>query len=137
MCLKSGSLQLIKENNSEHYRQITAYDIWLFDISLELLLAKLHAYGFSIAALRLIHTFLTNRKQKTKLVIQSLGGNFILCTTRIHFRTFIVQHLPAWSIFHNDFASYAGDKMLYRTVNTIDEVTKSIEHDSMTSSSSE
>ena len=31
------------------------------------LLAKLHAYGFSIAALRLIHSYLTNRRQKTKI----------------------------------------------------------------------
>ena len=30
-------------------------------LSHELLLAKLHAYGFSIAALRLIHSYLTNR----------------------------------------------------------------------------
>ena len=36
-------------------------------LSHELLLAKLHAYGFSIAALRLIHSYLTNRKQRTKL----------------------------------------------------------------------
>ena len=31
------------------------------------LLAKLHAYGFSIAALRLIHSYLTNRRQRTKI----------------------------------------------------------------------
>ena len=36
-------------------------------LSHELLLAKLHAYGFSIAALRLIHSYLTNRKQRTKV----------------------------------------------------------------------
>ena len=36
-------------------------------LSHELVLAKLHAYGFSIAALRLIHRYLTNRKQRTKL----------------------------------------------------------------------
>ena len=34
-------------------------------LSHELLLAKLHAYGFSIVALRLIHSYLTNRKQRT------------------------------------------------------------------------
>ena len=32
-------------------------------LSHELLLAKRHAYGFSIAALRLIHSYLTNRRQ--------------------------------------------------------------------------
>ena len=36
-------------------------------LSHELLLAKLHTYGFSIAALRLIHSSLTNRKQRTKI----------------------------------------------------------------------
>ena len=36
-------------------------------LSHELLLAKLHAYEFSIAQLRLIHSCLTNRKQRTKV----------------------------------------------------------------------
>ena len=33
----------------------------------DLLLAKLHAYGFSIPVLRLIHSYLTNRQQRTKI----------------------------------------------------------------------
>ena len=33
----------------------------------ELLLAKPHAYGFSLRALRLIHSYLTNRKQRTRV----------------------------------------------------------------------
>ena len=40
-------------------------------ISHELILAKLHAYGFSLRALRLIHSYLTNRKQRTKV-----NGNY-------------------------------------------------------------
>ena len=36
-------------------------------ISHELILAKLHAYGFSLRALRLIHSYLTNRKQRTRV----------------------------------------------------------------------
>ena len=45
-------------------------------LSHELLLAKLHAYGFSIAALRLIHSYLTNRNQRTKvnLSYSEMGG---------------------------------------------------------------
>ena len=40
----------------------------VFDcLSHELLLAKLYAYGFSIATLRLIHSYLTNRWQRTKI----------------------------------------------------------------------
>ena len=33
----------------------------------ELVLAKLHAYGFVMRALRLIHSYLTNRKQRTRV----------------------------------------------------------------------
>ena len=36
-------------------------------LSHELLLAKLHAYDFSISALRLIYSYLANRKQRTKI----------------------------------------------------------------------
>ena len=33
----------------------------------ELLIAKLHAYGFSLAALRLVRSYYSNRKQRTKI----------------------------------------------------------------------
>ena len=56
-------------------------------LSHKLLFAKLHAYGFSIAALKLIHSYLTNSKQRT---------------TRIHSRTFTVQHLPLGPVLHNE-----------------------------------
>ena len=36
-------------------------------LSYKILLAKRRAFGFSIAALRLIHRYLTNRKQRTKV----------------------------------------------------------------------
>ena len=36
-------------------------------ISHELILAKLHAHGFSLRALRLIHSYLTNRKQRANV----------------------------------------------------------------------
>ena len=36
-------------------------------LSHELLIAKLHAYGFSLNALRLVHSYLTNRKQRIKI----------------------------------------------------------------------
>ena len=57
-------------------------------LSHELLLAKLHAYGFSIAALRMIHSYLINRKQITKVNLSTLLGRKFWCTTRIHSRTF-------------------------------------------------
>ena len=36
-------------------------------LSHDFLLAKLHTYGFSLSALKLIHSYLKNRKQKTKI----------------------------------------------------------------------
>ena len=33
----------------------------------ELLIAKLNAYGFSLTALKLVHSYLSNRKQRTKI----------------------------------------------------------------------
>ena len=32
----------------------------------ELLIAKLNVYGFSLTALKLVHNYLSNRKQRTK-----------------------------------------------------------------------
>ena len=37
-------------------------------LNYELLTAKLNAYGFTLPALRLIHDYLSNRKQRTKVV---------------------------------------------------------------------
>ena len=39
------------------------YDCILHD----LLIAKLHAYGLGIKAIKLLHSYLTNRKQRTKI----------------------------------------------------------------------
>ena len=40
----------------------------VFDcLSHEILIAKVHAYGFSLNALRLAHSYLTNRQQRTKI----------------------------------------------------------------------
>ena len=33
----------------------------------DLLIAKLNAYGFSLPALKLVHSYLSNRKQRTKI----------------------------------------------------------------------
>ena len=39
-------------------------------LSHKLLIAKLHAYGFSLNALRLVHSYLTKRKHRTKIIIK-------------------------------------------------------------------
>ena len=57
-------------------------------LSHELLLAKLHAYGFSIPALRLVYSYLKNKKQRTK--INSAYNNKI---NRLHKRVLrIINH---------------------------------------------
>ena len=33
----------------------------------ELIIAKLNAYGFSLTALKLVHNYLSNKKQQTKM----------------------------------------------------------------------
>ena len=50
------------------YNNVSLLCLIAFDcISHELLLLKLHAYGFSIPELRLVHSDLKNRKQRTKM----------------------------------------------------------------------
>ena len=105
-------------------------------ISHELILAKLHAYGFSLRALRLIHSYLTNRKQRTKVngkysswevilfgvpqgsILGPLLFNIFLCDL------FLIMK-------ETSFASYADDNTPYVTAENLDEVIKSSEKDSI------
>ena len=49
----------------------------------ELLIEKLNAYGFSLTALKLVHNYLSNRKQRTKInssystLLEIIFGNYI------------------------------------------------------------
>ena len=56
-------------------------------LSHDLLLAKLHAYGLSLSKLKLIHSCLKNRKQRTKIDLTYTSWEHILLTTRIYHRT--------------------------------------------------
>ena len=105
-------------------------------LSQELLLAKLHAYGFRIVALTLIYSYLTNRWQRTKINMSYSSWEEML------FRVpqASVIGLLLFNIFLNDlflimkgtdFLSYAGDNTPYRKADTIDKVIKLLKRDSI------
>ena len=104
-------------------------------LSHELLLAKLHAYGFSIAALRLIHSYLTNRWQRTKINMSySSWEEIIFVVPQGSILGPLLLNIFLCDLFfimkETDFSSYADDNMPYRTAETIEEVIKLLERDS-------
>ena len=55
-------------DNKKMFRALLTDLSKAFDcLSHDLLIAKLNAYGFSIAALKLVENYLSNRKQRTKI----------------------------------------------------------------------
>ena len=105
-------------------------------ISHELIPAKLHAYGFSLRALRLIHSYINDKKQRTRVngdyssweeilfrvpqgsILRPLLFNIFLCDL------FLIMK-------ETSFASYADDNTPYVTAENLDEVIKSLEKDSI------
>ena len=105
-------------------------------LSHELLLAKLHAYGFSISALRLIHSYLTNRKQRTKINSSYSSWEEILFGVPqgsilgpLLFNIFLCDMF--FELSETEFASYADDNTPYVEGDNIDEVIKKLENDSI------
>ena len=96
----------------------------------DLLIVKLNAYGFSLPALRLIHDYLLNRKQRTRknnsystwveivfgVPQGSILGSFLLNI----FLSFFTGNSM-------DIANYADDNTPYATANDIDSLMASLE----------
>ena len=87
-------------------------------LSHQLLLAKLHAYGFSISGLRLIYSYLANRKQRTKTNSSYSSCEEILFGVPqgsilgpLLFYIFLCDMFFVLS--QTDFASYADDNTPY------------------------
>ena len=105
-------------------------------LSHELLLAKLHAYGFNLSALRLIHSYLTKRKQRTKINTEYSSWEEILFGVPqgsilgpLLFNIFLCDLF--FIMNETEFASYADDNTPYTSGATIDDVIKKLENDSV------
>ena len=103
----------------------------------ELLKAKLNAYGFSLTALKLVHSYLSNRKQQTKInssysswleIIFGVPQGSILGP--LLFSVFLIDLF--FIIENTDIASYADDNTPYISADDIDGVIKSLEEASAT-----
>ena len=98
----------------------------------ELLIAKLNAYGFSLTALKLVHNYLSNRKQRTKInstysslleIIFGVPEVSILGPLLL-----IIFLIDLFFIFEDtDIASYADENIPYVIADNIDGVIKSLE----------
>ena len=93
----------------------------------ELLMAKLHSYGFSLNALRLIHSYLSNRRQRTKINESYSSWEEIL----FGIPQVSIFGPPLFNIFicdlffivnEIDFASYADDNSPFVSGDRLDDV---------------
>ena len=95
-------------------------------LSHDLLIAKLNAYGFSIAALRLAQNYLSNRKKGTKIDSDfSFWEEILFGTSGIHSRTLLFNIFLCDLFFvmnETDFATYADDNTPYDVGHNIEDV---------------
>ena len=98
----------------------------------DLLIAKLNAHGFSLPALRLIHDYLLNRKQRTRInnsystwmeIVFGVPQGSILGLLLFSF--FLADLF--FILNSTDIASYADDNMPHTTASDIDSLIASLE----------
>ena len=104
-------------------------------LSYELIIAKLSAYGFSLPALKLMQSYLTERKERTKInqayssweeILFGVPQGSILGP--ILFKIFLSDLFLI--IQNTDFASYADDNTIYNASGNIEEVILSLQESS-------
>ena len=102
-------------------------------LSHELLIAKLHAYGFSLNALRLVYSYLTNKKQRTKTDTKYSSSEEILFGVpqgsilgSLLFNTFLCDIFFIMS--KTEFTSYADNNTPYTSGQNIYNVIRTLEN---------
>ena len=104
-------------------------------LSHELIISKLNAYGFSLPALKLMQSYLTERKQRTKInkayssweeILFGVPQGSILGP--ILFNIFLSDLFLI--VQNTDFASYADDSTIYNAADNIEEVILSLQESS-------
>ena len=93
------------------------------------MIAKLHAYGLNLPALKRIQSYLSNRKQKTKINATYSSWEEILFGVPqgsilgpLLFNIFL--HDMFWKMCGNDFGSYVDDSTPHVSGDSIDNVIK-------------
>ena len=97
----------------------------------ELLTVKLNDYGFNLPALRLIHDYLSNRKQRIK--IENICSTWMEIIFGVPQSSILVQFLlniflaDLFLIINDiDIANYADENTPYIIVDNIDDLFKSL-----------
>ena len=98
----------------------------------ELLVAKLNAYGFTLPTLKLVHDYLSERKQRTR-VYNSNSTSFEMFSGVPQGSILgpLLFHIILVDLFfissETDIANYAGDNTPYTSSNDVNRLIKSLE----------
>ena len=96
-------------------------------LSHELIITKLHVYSFDKQALQLMNSYLSERKQRTKLGVHYSSWKETLSGVPQGSILGPYCSLVSYAIYLLDFASYADDNTPYTEHDIIDQVTSRLE----------